>query len=235
MEKEEKENIHRKKRAVGADDHQKKKDEILALASEHNALLYWMATVTSALTAFYMGRLFWTAFWGKDDHGHAHESPAVMTLPLVFLAVLSVIGGFIGIPHFLYPSMGHPHLNIKVALISSFVAILGLSVSYLIYSKRPTRDPLETKLGFIYPILKNKYYFDVVYGWYVDRLQQCAAYILSLFETILIDRAGVHGVTTAAQAVGKTLRYLQNGLVQFYALIFVLGVVYLFYTMVAHL
>src|SRR3989338_2652242 len=114
------------------------KDEILVLASQHNALLYWMATITSLLTAFYMGRLFWTAFWGKPSSSdHAHESPAVMTLPLIFLAILSVIGGFIGIPHFLYPEAEHLTLNMKVALISSFVAILGLSISYMIYGKRP--------------------------------------------------------------------------------------------------
>ena len=215
------------------------KDEILALASEHNASLYWMATITSALTAFYMGRLFWTAFWGKapspgHDH-HAQESPAVMTIPLIFLAILSVGGGFMGIPHFLYPEAERPHLNMKVAWMSSFAAILGFSISYMMYSKRPSRDPLETKLGPLYPVLKNKYYFDEVYGWYVDYVQQNFAMILSWFEKVFIVRLGVHGITSAAKAGGKALRCLQNGLVQFYALIFVLGAVYLFFIMVINL
>lgn len=208
------------------------KDEILALAFEHNTFLYWISVVTAGLTSFYMGRLFWTAFWGKDDHGHAHESPAVMTLPLVFLAILSVIGGFIGIPHLLFPEAETEHLNMTVAITSSIVAVLGLVISFILYSKRPDQDPLESKLGFIYPILKNKYYFDTVYGWYVDRVQQTWAVFLSLFEKLFIVRLGVHGATDIAKAYGKFLRLLQNGVVQFYALIFAFGAVYLFFVMI---
>ncbi|MBI3601755.1 MAG: NADH-quinone oxidoreductase subunit L [Candidatus Omnitrophica bacterium] len=219
------------------------KDEILGLAAQHNTLLYWAGTLTSGLTDFYMGRLFWVAFWGKGSnsgHGYEpHESPAVMTVPLIFLAILSVVGGFIGIPHFLYPQSEHPTLNMSVALSSSAVALLGLAVSYMIYS--PTaggtrrRDPLETKLGILYPILKNKYYFDAVYGWYVDRVQQGFAMILSWFEKVFIVRSGVHGLTGAAKAGGNILRRLQTGLVQFYALIFVLGVVVLFFVLAKNL
>jgi NADH-quinone oxidoreductase subunit L len=207
------------------------KDEILALASEHNKILYVMASFTSLLTAFYMGRLFWTAFWGKDDHGHAHESPAVMTLPLVFLAILSVIGGFIGIPHLLFPEHEAEHLNMTVAFISSALALFGLVASFLIYSKRPDVDPLEKGLGPLYPILKNKYYFDTLYGWYVDVVQQTGAMLMELFEKVFIVRFGVHGVTGSSKAGGKVLRLLQTGLVQFYALVFILGAVYLFFVM----
>ncbi len=221
------------------------KDEILALAREHNMLLYGIASFASALTAFYMGRLFWVAFWGKPeaadhkkDHGHSHEvheSPAIMTLPLIFLAILSVAGGFIGIPNFLYPEGEHPHLNMQVAIISSCLALLGLGVSYALYGKRPIRDPLETRLGFFYTILKNKYYFDTFYTWYVDRVQQNFALLLSWFEKVFIVGFGVHGVTSTAKAAGNMLRRLQTGLVQFYALVFVLGVVYLFFMMVTKL
>ena len=180
-----------------------------------------------------MGRLFWTAFWGKPASGdHTHESSAVMTMPLIFLAILSAIGGFIGIPHFLYPAASHEELNMRVALISSFVAILGLSVSYIVYSKRPAKDPLEKSLGALYPVLKNKYYFDSVYGVYVDRVQQGFACLLSWFESVFIVRAGVHGLTSLAQSCGRVFRYLQTGLVQFYALIFILGAVFLFLIMV---
>lgn len=217
------------------------KDEILALAFEHNKLLYGLASATSALTAFYMGRLFWIAFWGKpfdsaqgkpsQDH-HVHESPAVMTFPLIFLAVLSVIGGFIGIPHYLYPEMEHIKLDMDVAIISTVVAVLGTGISFIVYGKRPSTDPLETKLGFVYPILKNKYYFDHLYGWYVSTVQQNFAKFLAWFEKIFIVRCGVHGLTDLASVGGKTFRQLQNGLVQFYALIFVLGTMVLFFILV---
>ncbi len=204
------------------------KDEILALAAEHNTFLYCLATLTSALTAFYMGRLFWTAFWGKDDHGHAHESPAVMTLPLVFLAILSVIGGFIGIPHYLFPEEGHMQINMTVALISSVAAVLGLIVSFAVYGKRPNTDPLEKKLGAFYSLLKNKYYFDTFYGWYVNTVQQNFARLLEWFEDIFITRAGVHGITDTARGAGDVLRKMQTGLVQSYSLVFVLGTIILF-------
>ncbi|MBF0490156.1 MAG: NADH-quinone oxidoreductase subunit L [Candidatus Omnitrophica bacterium] len=215
------------------------KDEILALAFEHNTVLYWIATIASALTSFYMGRLFFTAFWGKPETGHGHhavhESPTVMTLPLVFLAVLSVVGGFIGIPHFLYPHSEPVHLNMTVALISSAAGVLGLVISYLIYGSRPASDPLTAKLGGLYPVLKNKYYFDAIYGWYVDTLQQNFANLLAWFEKVFIIRIGVHGLTDTAQEGGRVFRFLQNGLVQFYAIIFVLGTVFLFLLLVKNL
>ncbi len=205
------------------------KDEILALAYEHNTLLYVMASVTSGLTAFYMGRLFFTAFWGKPSHDdHAHESPFVMTIPLMFLAVLSVIGGFIGIPHFIYPEMHHIELNMQVAITSTAVAIVGLAIAFTIYGKRPSTDPLESKLGPLYPLLKNKYYFDHLYGWYVSVVQQSFAKLLTWFEQLVIVRAGVHGATGLARLGGQTFRQLQTGLVQFYALIFILGTIVIF-------
>lgn len=212
------------------------KDEILALAFEHNIILYWTATLTSLLTAFYMGRLFWTAFWGTPAKGdHTHESPLVMTLPLVVLAILAAIGGFIGIPHLLFPEVEAEALNIKVALISSFVALLGLGVSYMLYSNRPAKDPLELTLKGIYPALTNKYYFDAIYGWYVDVVQQGFANILAWLEQTFIVRIGVHGVTSIAKSTGRILRLLQTGLVQFYALVFVLGVLALYLLLVIKL
>jgi NADH-quinone oxidoreductase subunit L len=208
------------------------KDEILALASEHNMFLYILASLTSLLTAFYMGRLFFVAFPGEKQkhHGHdVHESPAVMTIPLIFLAILSVIGGFIGIPHFIYPEAEHLTLNLRVAVMSTIVALLGLGASYALYGKRPATDPLETKLGGVHTLLKNKYYFDHLYGWYVDVVQQSFAKLLEWFERFVIVRFGVHGATNIAKAGGNVLRSLQSGLVQFYALVFVLGTLYLIF------
>jgi NADH-quinone oxidoreductase subunit L len=213
------------------------KDGILALAFEHNTVLYLIAAVASGLTAFYMGRLFFVAFWGnpvaahkaKHDEAHEiHESPLVMTLPLVFLAILSTIGGFIGIPQLLFPQEAPEGLNMRVAIISSIVAILGLVFSYMIYGKRTNSDPLVTKLGSFYTVLQNKFYFDAVYGWYVDNVQQNIALFLAKLEKDIIDRLCIGGLASLARTGGKTFRYLQNGLVQFYALIFILGAVILF-------
>jgi NADH-quinone oxidoreductase subunit L len=213
------------------------KDAILALAFEHNTVLYAIAATASGLTAFYMGRLFWVAFWGKPSGVHKgheiHESPAVMTIPLIVLAILSTIGGFIGIPGLLFPQEAPEVLNMKVAVISSVVALLGLGFSYMIYGKRSASDPLVAKLGNFYTVLKNKFYFDAVYGWYVDTVQQNVAIVLSRLEKEIIDRLFVGGLTNLARTGGRTFRYLQNGLVQFYALIFILGAVLLFLVLMA--
>ncbi len=213
------------------------KDAILGLAYENNLGLYLIASTASCLTAFYMGRLFWVAFWGdpvhqRRSHEHEiHESPAVMTLPLVFLAVLSAIGGFMGIPHLFFPQQAPEALNIKVAVISSIVALLGLFSSYIVYGSRPQADPLATRIVAFYGVLKNKFYFDIAYTWYVDRIQQTMAICLERFEKIFLVRLCLGGVINLAREGGKTFRYLQNGLVQFYALIFILGVIILFLLM----
>ncbi|MBI1976748.1 MAG: NADH-quinone oxidoreductase subunit L [Candidatus Omnitrophica bacterium] len=206
------------------------KDEILLLAASHNTLLYWIGTFTAGLTAFYMGRVLWIAFLG-EKHSSPHpvrESPAVMTFPLIFLAILSVIGGFLGIPHFLRAAE-HAEFNFNVAIFSTFVAVSGLLISYLVYGKRPRHDPLEKKLGPVYLLLKNKYFFDSLYRWYVEEVQQRAAGLFYLVEKYVIVRLGIHGITWTAKGSGRILRYLQTGAVQIYALIFVLGVTYLFF------
>jgi len=213
------------------------KDGILALAFEHNTILYLIAATASGLTAFYMGRLFFVAFWGEAAHQGAHEhevheSPAVMTLPLIFLAILSAIGGFIGIPQFIFPSEAPEALNMRVAIISSVVAVLGLAFSYVIYGKRTASDPLVTKLGGFYTVLQNKFYFDIVYEWYVNNIQQTIAVVLSRFEKEIIVRLCIGGLTNLARSGGKTFRYLQNGLVQRYALVFIFGAMILFLILV---
>jgi len=210
------------------------KDGILALAYENNTVLYVIAAAASGLTAFYMGRLFFVVFWGNapvahgKNHHETHESPAVMTLPLIFLAILSAIGGYIGIPHYLFSQQEPEALNMTVAAISSIIAVLGLVFAFMLYGKRNTQDPLIAKLGGFYTALQNKFYFDAVYTWYVDQVQQRVAIFLSQFEKEIIVRLCIGGITNLARNGGKTLRYLQSGLVQFYALIFILGAVILF-------
>ncbi len=214
------------------------KDGILALAFTHNTILYLIAATASGLTAFYMGRLFFVAFWGDapsishDPHAHQpHESPAVMTMPLIFLAILSAIGGFMGIPQLIFPQEAPEALNMKVAIISSVVAVLGLVFAYMIYGKRTASDPLVVKLGSFYTVLQNKFYFDIIYGWYVDTVQQLIALLLARLEKGIIERFFIGGLANLARFGGKNLRYLQNGLVQFYALIFVLGALLLYLLM----
>jgi len=208
------------------------KDSILSLAFTHNTVLYLLAATASCLTSFYMGRLFFVVFWGEPaKKSHAHESPAIMTFPLIFLAILSVIGGFIGIPHYLFPDETPEQLNMKVAIISSIVAVAGLAAAYALYGKRSATDPLIAKLGNFYGALRAKFYFDEVYAWYVDHVQQTFAIYLENFEKLVIVGLFVDGMRDLALIAGRGLRKLQTGLVQTYALGFILGAIILFVTM----
>jgi len=212
------------------------KDAILALAFEHNPVLYVIAAIASGLTAFYMGRLFFVVFWGdtspgrrKGDHHHeVHESPWVMTLPLIFLAILSAIGGFIGIPQYIFPDQAPEQLNMKVAIISSIVAVVGLSFAFILYGKRSATDPLIKMLGGFYNVLKSKFYFDDVYAWYVDHVQQNIALAMEKVEKSLLDSLILGELVHLSRIAGRGLRYLQNGLVQRYAMVFIFGAIILF-------
>jgi NADH-quinone oxidoreductase subunit L len=157
------------------------KDEILLDASLHFTGIYWILTIAAFLTAFYMGRQVWMVFFGEartDAAVHAEESPKVMTLPLVVLAVLSVAGGALNLPfegyhnlgHWLEYTLGEVHglpLDLKVAGISSALALLALLISWFIYGRNPLKsgqiDPLKRPLGFAFTGMENKWFVDEIY------------------------------------------------------------------------
>ncbi len=211
------------------------KDEILALAYHENRFLYGVATVTAGLTAFYMGRALLVAFFGASrSHHHAHESPPVMTLPLVALTILSVIGGFIGIPHFVHHHHGtHVEFNTTVAIISSTVALGGLGLAYLVYGSRTiSATSIIQRAPWLYQLLINKFFIDELYLWIVRYIQQGLATLCNLFERYIIIGLAVNGLAAVTRMIGGGLRYFQTGHVQTYALGFAAGVTALLYAMI---
>ena len=152
------------------------KDEIVAATSGHPVFMV-LTLAVAFMTAFYMFRLYFMTFTGKprDDekYNHAHESPKVMTYPLIFLAFLSVVSGWIGLPwlHHGFSSVvfhehpHHPEFHISLALISTILALSGIGLAYLMYYKRSI-DPakLGASMRGLYTTLYNKYYFDEAYG-----------------------------------------------------------------------
>lgn len=157
------------------------KDEILLDASLRFPGVYWLLTIASFFTAFYMGRQIWMVFFGEarsDAASHAEESPKVMTLPLVVLAVLSVAGGALNLPFEGFRNLGQwlGHtlgevealpLDLTVAGISTAVALLAIFISWLIYGRSPLKanqpDPLKKPLGFIFTGMENKWFVDEGY------------------------------------------------------------------------
>ncbi|MGB2981668.1 MAG: proton-conducting transporter membrane subunit, partial [Candidatus Zixiibacteriota bacterium] len=153
------------------------KDEILAVASHfHNPIFLIVATLVAGMTAFYMFRLCFVTFFGKprdqEKYDHAHESPKVMTVPLMVLAFLSVVAGWVGIPwlkhgysSFVYHHEPH-HVepNFILMIVSTVVALSGIYLAYAMYYKKSiSPEKLKTKFAFVYKLLYNKYYFDELY------------------------------------------------------------------------
>jgi NADH-quinone oxidoreductase subunit L len=157
------------------------KDEILLDASRNFPSVYWQLTIAAFLTAFYMGRQVWMVFFGTPRHeaaAHAEESPKVMTVPLMVLAALSVLGGALNLPfegfHNLGLWLGHTlgeveglPLDLKVAGISTVLALAAIFTSWLIYGRNPLKagqvDPLKKPLGFIFTGMENKWFVDEGY------------------------------------------------------------------------
>src|SRR2546421_9454659 len=107
------------------------KDAILLAAHEHAPWMYWVGVITAGMTAFYVFRAYFLTFFGSyRGHHHPHESPAVMTLPLIVLAVLSLFGGFINVPHWLSPAFSMAeHENVTAMVISASCGIIGIIVA----------------------------------------------------------------------------------------------------------
>ena len=146
------------------------KDQILLLALEHNKALFVMGAFTAFLTAYYMGRECFVVFFGKprDHHAydHAHESPVVMTLPLVFLAVLSIAGGWGDyVPHFLKPDAPAEHHEAWKGFALLAIPAAGFLLSAKIYLRADASDaPVKAAFGRAWTWVENKYYFDELYA-----------------------------------------------------------------------
>ncbi len=208
-------------------------------------ILFWMALVTAGLTAFYTFRAVFMTFTGPtrvpDEAGHhAHESPPVMTLPLVILAVPSAIAGWWlfstnWLAHFLSatpsltaPSVAKtaaPHVfHMDLAIQGSLAAAIGIVIAAIGHLGRRSDAPqMERFLGPLQTVFANKFYFDQLYAALVVRPLEALAMIAALVDRYVIDGL-VNGVATIPVALGGIVRRLQSGLMQRYALAGVMGV-----------
>jgi len=203
------------------------KDEILILAFEHAPVLFGVALFTAGLTAFYMARLCWIAIIGPDrSHGHAHphDAPFVMKAPLVVLAILSAIAGFIGIPHYLGAHAEH-HAS-PVPVISLLTAITGLALGTLLYGRlRTNEDPLKKIPAFLYETVVRKYYLDDAAALIGKLFSSVIAGILYIFDLRVLISGLVNGTARTTRLAGDVLRRAQTGQTQHYAALFVTGIV----------
>jgi NADH-quinone oxidoreductase subunit L len=228
------------------------KDEILYQAfispNPLGKLLWFVGLLTAGLTSFYMFRLWYLTFFGEsraqaaahDDHGHGHgvhESPWIMLAPLVILAILSVIGGWVGVPealgghaeiaHFLSPVTGPAHeaaeggnsMELLLAAVSVAVALTGWFFAHLMYFAKPELPAqIASKVRGLYLLLLNKYWIDELYGAViVTPLLLISRYVLKgLFDTGVITGGGL-AMGYTAQGLGSLVQRVQSGNIRSYA------------------
>jgi NADH-quinone oxidoreductase subunit L len=225
------------------------KDEILwqAYSSNLGSKWLWIAGVAGAvMTAFYMTRLMALTFWGQSRVSkdvHVHESPLVMTLPLMILAVLSFVGGWIGIPEFL--SGGHipnileewlPVSHNQVsgssleewATMATSVCLAGLSAysAYYLYVKRPELlSAWAKKLKAIHSLIYHKYFIDELYEKVlVKPIVQFSRCLWAYFDVRVVDRT-TYLLSDVVRGTGDNLKLMINGNVQQYALYILFGII----------
>ena len=233
------------------------KDEILwsAYSSPRGHILLWAAgAIGAALTAFYMTRLMALTFWGNsriEKGTHPHESSIVMTIPLMILGLLSVVGGWIGVPHVLgaifehFPNYweqwlapvirklpeaaGLAHSAEEEFLmmgISVSLAVISAAAAYVMYTKKEgVADKVAKAFGPVYNFVENKYFIDEAYSTAViNPLVNASKNLWYYVDVKVIDKA-TYTVTDIVRGCGSFVRSLQNGNMQQYAMYVVIGVV----------
>ena len=225
------------------------KDAIVASAyDEHYYVLFGMALITVFLTAFYIFRAIFLAFTGEPRSGGARaaaESPGIMVGPMVILAFLSVVSGWVGIPEgfgipvpdyfaeFVAPSgfaretLGlEPHpFSLLMAAISVGAALFGIGLAYALYVQRPERaDALSRRFSGLYTFLDKGWYFDALYGATFVRGAMYVGRLLRGFDREVLVGGLTGGVGRLVSGFGEVLRRLQTGGVQNYALFILLSV-----------
>jgi NADH-quinone oxidoreductase subunit L len=227
------------------------KDEILAAAWGVNKI-YWIIGVIGAfMTAWYMFRLYGTTFLGKfrgteEQRHHIHESPIAMTLPLVILAILSIVGGWIGIPELLMPNghtlehFLHPIFAKSEELMATheiahstewmlmIISVAGAAIAAIVAMTKYSRKPELQEFHGLGKVLENKWYVDELYDNIITRpLNGFAKFLNRQIEKNVIDRI-VNGVGRLVQYGGRQLRWMQSGQVGSYVLLMVLGMLVFF-------
>ena len=229
------------------------KDEILAAAFANNPIYYYVGVGGALMTAFYMFRLYTLTFLGKfrgthDQAHHLHESPTAMTIPLIVLAILSVVGGFIGIPevfaenkhwleHFLSPIFAESnklatahhlsHSQEYILMGTVTVLIIGVILFAVNKFKYFSEDNESAEVG-VEKLLENKWYIDELYNKViVAPINSIAGFCKNIVEKSAIDGA-VNGVGKLVAYSSRQLRLVQSGQVASYLLIMILSIVVFF-------
>jgi len=227
------------------------KDEIFAFTYANGGPIWWgIAGLGAMLTAIYMCRLLYVTFFGEfrgthEQAHHLHESPRVMTIPLIILAVLSIAGGFLNTPHFLHLGndqwlahwfsavvpLNEIHLDAStewtLMTFTTTLALLIIIASYFIYSKKSNLPVADTAQGGLTRLVANKFYVDEIYDALFVRPVEKLSKLFHYYVDIQGIDGLVNGVGTGVRRIGAQFRKMQTGNISYYLLGMVVGAVLL--------
>jgi NADH-quinone oxidoreductase subunit L len=208
------------------------KDEILVAAFQHNKLIYYIGVFVAGLTAFYMFRIYFGIFWGKDKvYEHKpKESPLSMTFPLMFLALMSIVGGFVPFSEFITPDKAgfEAHLNYPLAAIAVGVGLVGIILAWVFYKKENSlADKFANAFGSFYKWANDKFYFDEIYLFITKKiLFKRVSAPIAWFDKKYVDGT-MEGIGNKTVLASEKIKGMQSGKVQDYAFAFIAGAVVL--------
>jgi NADH-quinone oxidoreductase subunit L len=216
------------------------KDEILiSVFHGLNPTFLILTMVGVFLSALYMVRLYCLVFIGKPrskEAKAAHESPYVMSIPLIILAVLALVSGFFALPIPIngYEGFGtvidsyhHFEMIPWLAIWSLAISISGIILGWLIYGKGYWSSTQITSKSYrLYKIILDKYYFDEVYQWIINKVILAFAKFLTVFDRVIVNDTGIDGIGISIQKSAVKIRLMQTGQVYNYALSMILGILF---------
>lgn len=206
------------------------KDEILAAAFEHNMPLFVIGFFVAGLTAFYMFRLYFNIFWGEDREYHhtPHESPLIMTIPLMILAFASISSGYLPFGKFITADKLplSLHINPYIAGSSVFIGLVGIALAWVLYKhKSDLPDRLAARAGRFYTAALNKFYFDELYLFVTKKiLFNLVSRPIAWFDRNVID-ASMDGLAWITNYTSDRIKGIQSGQLQMYAASFIAGAI----------
>jgi NADH-quinone oxidoreductase subunit L len=206
------------------------KDEILAASRDKNMYIFILGLIISALTAFYMFRLYFSIFWGKQQHYHQppHEAPKVMTIPLMLLSLGAIFAGLLPFASFV-TSDGKPlitHIDFTVAIPAIMVGVLGALTAMVFYWKETNiPEKISIALGGFYTTVYHKFYIDEIYLFITKKiLFNYVSRPVAWFDRHIVD-GSMNGISYVTNEVSARIKGLQSGQLQQYAWVFVTSAV----------
>ena len=211
------------------------KDEILTACFQFSPVMGWIMTVIAGMTAFYMFRLYYGIFWGSENkelHAHhtPHESPLTMTIPLMFLAAVTVVGGWqfvLPFGHFISPNgeAYNIHLDWTVAGTSIAVAVASIALATYMYigAKHPLANALARRFNGLWTAAYHRFYIDEVYQFITHRIIfGCICRPIAWWDRHVVD-GFFNFLAWSANTTSDEIRGLQSGRIQQYTFVFLLG------------